>query len=236
MSWEAEKNCVPFFILIVVSLHMATTAQTLIDIAKSVEPKAGFFGYFDLVDALHAKSDALARFKAALASARPDELDAAGNLDEKYGWIVMGAADAMDLLPDDPRLFLSEADATAIPDNEVLGALCSACIVNDQATVARLAKQTDVNALDHNKQTPLCYAVGNNHPECVRILLDQGADPNRVQNWGNTAMHICASSASSKRVFQMLVEAGGDVNIRNSQSESALDLLHRHQRRDWSAG
>jgi hypothetical protein len=37
----------------------------------------------------------------------------------------------MDLLPDDPRLFLPETDADAIPDADVLEALCSACIVND---------------------------------------------------------------------------------------------------------
>ncbi len=30
---------------------MATTAQILIEIAKSVEPEGGYFGYFDLVDA-----------------------------------------------------------------------------------------------------------------------------------------------------------------------------------------
>lgn len=107
----------------------------------------------------------------------------------------MGAADALDLLPDDPRLFLSEADANALPQEKVLGALCSACIVNDQATVARLASRVDVNTFDHNKQTALCYAVGNNHPACVRILLEYGANPNLKQNWATR----CYTSAL--RVF-----------------------------------
>ena len=215
---------------------MPTTAQTLIEIAKSVEPKGGYFGYFDLVDALEANSAALKRFKSSLASASAAELDGIDKADEKYGWIVMGAADAMDLLPDDPRLFMSEADADALPDDKALEALGSACIVNDVPTVTRLAKRVDVNALDHNKQTALCYAVGNNHAECVKVLLAHGANPNRVQNWGNTAMHICASSVSSKEIFQMLQKAGGDVNMKNDEGQSVLDLLKQHRRRNWSAG
>lgn len=215
---------------------MATTAETLIEIAKSVEPEGGYFGYFDLVDALEANPAALKRFESRLVSAVAAELDGIDKVDENYGWIVMGAADAMDLLPDDPRLFISEADADALPDDKVLAALCSACIANDVATVSRLAKRIDVNSLDHNKQTALGYAVGNNHPECVKILLANGANPNRVENWGNTVMHVCATTVSSKEIFRMLQEAGGDVNLKNDEGKSVLDLLKQHRRRDWSAG
>jgi hypothetical protein len=216
-------------------LYMATLAETLIDVAKSVAPEGGFFGYYDLVDALNDNPAAFERFKSTLSTARVEDLEGISKLDKQYGWIVMGAADALDLLPDDPRLFKSEADVAALPDNKVLGALCSACIVNDVATVGRLVKRCDVNKLDHNGQTPLCYAVGNNHGECVRVLLDNAASPNRVQNWGNTALHICASTVSSKDIFRMLLAAGGDVSIRNERGESALDLLEKHGRRDWIA-
>lgn len=78
---------------------MSKIPQTLIEIAKSVEPQGGYFGYFDLVDALEANPDALKRFKSSLTSAKATDLDGIDELDEKYGWIVMGAADAMDLLP-----------------------------------------------------------------------------------------------------------------------------------------
>jgi ankyrin repeat protein len=212
---------------------MPSLAQRLIDIAKSVEPSQGFFGHFDLVDALEEKPAALARFKSLLRSAKAKQLDALEEADQKYSLLVMGAADAMDLLPDDPRLFLSAKDAEAIPDEEVLGALRSACIVNDKKTVARLAKRVDVNELDHHKQTPLCYAVGNNHPDCVRLLIDHGANPNRVQNWGNTAMHIAASSVCSQETFAMLLAAGGDVNIKNDEGETALHILKKYKRQNW---
>ena len=220
--------------ILFVSVQMPSLAERLIDVAQSVEPSDGFFGYFDLVDALEANPAALARFKSLLRSAKAGQLDALEETDQKYGWLVMGAADAMDLLPDDPRLFLSAADAKAIPDEEVLGALRSACIVNDKNTVARLAKRVDVNQLDHNKQTPLCYAVGNNHLDCVRILIDHGADPNRIQNWGNTAMHIAASSGCSRETFLLLLAAGGNVNIKNDEGETVLQVLKKHKRESWT--
>lgn len=213
---------------------MPTLAQRLIDLAKSVEPSDGFVGYFDLVDALEAKPATLARFKSLLRSAKAKQLDALEEMDQKYGWLVIGAADAMDLLPDDPRLFLSATAADALPDEKVLGALCSACIVNDKKTVARLAKRVDVNKLDHNKQAPLCYAVGNNHSDCVRILLDHGANPNRIQNWGNTAMHIAASSVCSRETFAMLLDAGGDLNIKNDEGETVSQVLKKFKRQSWS--
>jgi len=213
---------------------MSPVAQKLVDLAKSVEPPDGFCDHFDLVDALEANPAALEQFKKILGSAKAEQLDALGEPDQEYGWIVMGAADAMDLLPDDPRLFLSEAEAQSLPESKVLGALCSACIVNDKETVARLAKRVDVNKLDHNKQAPLGYAVGNNHPECVRILLDHGANPNRVENWGNTALHIAASSVCSQPTFAMLLEAGGNVNVKNDAGETVLDVLRKYNRDGWS--
>lgn len=213
---------------------MASIAEQLIHLAKSVEPPDGFVGYFDLVDALEASPSMLARFKAALASAKAEELESIDDLDSKYAWLVMGAADAMDLLPDDPRLFLSAADAESLPDDKVLDSLRSACIVNDKETVARLAGRIDVNSLDHHQQSPLSYAVGNNHAGCVRILLDHGANPNKVQNCGNTALHVAASSACSEETFAMLLEAGGDVNAVNDEGETVLQVLSRFQRRGWA--
>lgn len=213
---------------------MSAIAQQLIAFAKSIEPAGGFFGPEGLVDVLTETPGAFDRFKSILASARAEELDGLEELDEKFGWLVMGAADELDLLPDDPRLFLSKEEARSLPDAAVLGALRSACIVNDAATVARLAKRVDVNSLDHNKQAPLCYAVGNNHPDCVRILLDHGANPNLVQNWGNTPMHIAASSVCSRKIFRMLSEAGGDAQLKNERGESVLDVLKIRKREDWT--
>jgi len=202
-------------------MGMQTPAEKLIAVAREVEPSKGYFGYLDLVDALESDSDAMALFCTLIVGATAEELDALDGTDEEYGWLVAGAVDALDLLPDDPRIFMSEGQANLLEDYEVLGALCGACIVNDVETVKRLVNRTDVNALDHNHQLPLMYAAGNNHPDCVHILLENGADPNKLQNWGNTPMHSCKSEI----VFRMMLAAGGRTDIKNNRGETAIDLL-----------
>lgn len=211
----------------------STTAARLVEIAKAIEPADGYFDHFSLIDALNANPEVLARFQGEFASATWAELDALNKGDNELAYLVMGAADALDLLPDDPRLFLSEADANALPQEKVLGALCSACIVNDQATVARLASRVDVNTFDHNKQTALCYAVGNNHPACVRILLEYGANPNLKQNWGHTVLHVGASSVCSQATFALLVQAGGDLSIKDDKGKTVVDVLRDLGREHW---
>ncbi|MFI4862001.1 MAG: ankyrin repeat domain-containing protein [Phycisphaerales bacterium JB063] len=208
---------------------MQTLAEKLVAIAKAVEPSEGYFGYLDFVDALEADPSAMSVFRTLLEVAKAEDLDSLDEVDDKYGWIVGGAADALDLLPDDPRNFMSEGRANLLEDSEVLGTLCGACIVNDVETVRRLVKRANVNSLDHNKQLPLMYAAGNNHPDCVRILLDHGADPNKVQNWGNTPMHCC----NSKTVFRMLLDAGGRTDIKNDRGETVVDELELYGRLDW---
>ena len=202
--------------------------------AKQHEPDGGYFGPESLVDQLAENAAALKEFQSLFANATADELDALDD-DDDYGWIVSGAADELDLFPDDPRLFKTDRQIAQLPDHEILGELCSACIVNDVNAVRKLAARIDVNTLDHNKQSALCYAIGNNHPDCVRVLLANNADPNLVQNWGNTPMHICATSVSSKSIWTMLVSSGGDPELKNDDGQTASMQLRSMGRAEWSA-
>ena len=212
---------------------MSEPIPQLIALAKNIAPKGGYFDGYSLIDVLEADPASMAQFRKILGGSTSPQLD---NLeqDEEYGHIIAEAADALDLLPDDPRQFKATSQLEAIPADEVLGELCSACILNDTNAVHVLVAKTDVNALDHNKQSPLCYAVGNNHIECVQLLLQHGADPNLVQNWGNTAMHICATSVSSKAIFDLLVASGGDLAIRNEDGKTPIDEMGRKRRKEWS--
>lgn len=211
---------------------MRTLVEELIAFAKSHEPAGGYFGYGTLVDLLKADSAALKEFTSFFEQATPEQLDAVED-DDTYGWIIGGAADALSLLPDDPRNFRSDAELQELSDNELLDTLCSACIVNDVNAVKHIAARIDVNSQDHNKQTALCYAVGNNHIDCVDVLLANGADPNVVQNCGNTAMHTCASTVSSRQIWRRLVEHGGDAQVKNDQGETASNLLRDVGRSAW---
>lgn len=212
---------------------MQASARKLITLAKSIEPKKGFFGYFDLVDALESKPAKLDEFKNILSTVDIADLSSISDDDEEYGWIVMGAADALGCIPDYPNNFLTDSAINAISDSNLMDSLCSACILNDTNAVTKLSKRIDVNSLDRNKQAPLGYAIGNGHIECVRILIQQGADPNLVQNWGNSQMHICASTASSKEIFDLLLDAGGDLMAKNDNGETVVELLKSFRRKKW---
>lgn len=220
--------------MVVIIPKMSKLVQKLIAFAKTHEPDGGYFGYGTLVDLLQADPGALNEFAAFFDTATAEQLDTLDD-DDEYGWVIGGAADELDLLPDDPRNFKSETELKKIPADKLLGELCSACILNDTNAVRTIAEKLNVNQLDHNNQTPLCYAVGNNNLECVDILLANGADPNVVQNWGNTAMHICASTVSSKEIWKRLVEHGGKPENTNDRGETAVEQLHALKRSAWMA-
>jgi len=212
---------------------MSDPVAQLVALAKSVEPKDGYFDGYSLIDALESDGASMNKFRSILSAATAGQLDSLEEADD-YGYIIAEAADALDLLPDDPRRFKTTEQLESLPADQVLGELCSACILNDTNAVQFLAGRTDVNTFDHNEQAPLCYAVGNNHIECVRILLRHGANPNLVHNWGNTAMHICATSVASKDVFDLLVENGGDLTIRNDDGKTPIEAMGRKRRKEWS--
>lgn len=64
-----------------------------------------------------------------------------------------------------------------------------------QALKTLLAAGADTNQQDQNGQTPLHFAVMHGHPEIVDILLEQPElDIGRVDNLGNTALHIATAT------------------------------------------
>ena len=69
------------------------------------------------------------------------------------------------------------------------------------------------------------------HEACARILLQAGADPNTPfsslpgsqTTWSCVALHFVIPS-SGQRVVQMLIEHGADLELKNSQGRTALQL------------
>ncbi len=70
----------------------------------------------------------------------------------------------------------------------------------------------DARGVDFNKQTALHKATWKNRAECVRLLLDRGADV-RIRDYGDNAyaLHFAAEGADLA-IVRMLVEAGSDVD------------------------
>ncbi len=70
----------------------------------------------------------------------------------------------------------------------------------------------DARGVDFNKQTALHKAVWKNRLECVRLLLERGADV-RIRDYGDNAyaLHFAAADADLA-IVRMLVEAGSEID------------------------
>lgn len=79
-----------------------------------------------------------------------------------------------------------------------------------------------VDAADHDGRTPLIVACFSGRPEVVKLLLAHGADPNRVIALGMTPLISSLFGAPDRRVIEMLLKAGVDVNHRDAAGKTAL--------------
>ncbi|KAL6653165.1 hypothetical protein ACP70R_012090 [Stipagrostis hirtigluma subsp. patula] len=72
-----------------------------------------------------------------------------------------------------------------------------------------------------NDWTPLHFAVSRDQDQALSILLDHGADPNRINhNLCSPLMMACA--LRSLKCIKLLVQAGADVNLRTPYGQTAL--------------
>ena len=73
---------------------------------------------------------------------------------------------------------------------------------------------TDVNAVDDYGNSPLIYAAKCCNHGCLTTLHQAGADVNKTNNEGSTALNGAASA--SVKCIDVLLGAGADVNISNN--------------------
>lgn len=74
---------------------------------------------------------------------------------------------------------------------------------------------------------PLFVAARSGRPEAVRLLLEAGADPDKVNSVGNTALWFAAQSPARPgenriAVMKLLLDAGADINRRCEDGTTAL--------------
>ena len=79
----------------------------------------------------------------------------------------------------------------------------------------------------HGGYNPLGCAVNMRSLKGVTWFLDHGCDPNEVQSKsGETALHVAVNSGAGVPLVRLLVERGVDVNQRDADGRTALDLAH----------
>ena len=75
--------------------------------------------------------------------------------------------------------------------------------------------------VDDLDRSALMYASGKGYSDIVELLLDNDADPNKRDMWGDTAL-IQAVCYKEPSIAKSLLEHGADPNIKNKDKETAL--------------
>jgi ankyrin repeat protein len=81
----------------------------------------------------------------------------------------------------------------------------------DNATLEVLLRSGKLN--DDSLATLLLRKTDWHHYEGVKLLLENGADPNRITHWRNTALQHAALRDNSIQIFEVLLDHGADPSI-----------------------
>mmetsp|Transcript_36474 Transcript_36474/g.79829 ORF Transcript_36474/g.79829 Transcript_36474/m.79829 type:complete len:270 (-) Transcript_36474:39-848(-) len=120
-------------------------------------------------------------------------------------------------LPGDVEPALKQITATSLTLHEA----CKSGA--EQLVREHLSKKCAVDALDQQGVTPLGYSIGANRVAIVKLLLDAGANPFRVDSSGNSALHYAAGYGRFKLV-EYFCKLAGDPKQVNSDGQTALDV------------
>ena len=114
-----------------------------------------------------------------------------------------------------------------------------ACWTGNAEYAGRLIELgADVNLSPENNLTPLHAAVGYNHIDVARILIENGADVNAKTafpsssqytwspHFGETALHLAVLFCSAEMV-QLLLDASAKQDAKDAMLATPLDYLRR---------
>ncbi|KAK2493972.1 hypothetical protein MC885_021536 [Smutsia gigantea] len=90
---------------------------------------------------------------------------------------------------------------------------------------AALLEPRPGDTADPNGTSPLHLAAKNGHIDIIRLLLQAGIDINR-QTKSGTALHEAALCGKTE-VVRLLLDNGINAHVRNTYSQTALDIVHQ---------
>ena len=92
----------------------------------------------------------------------------------------------------------------------------------------------DINSHTALGFTPLMWAVDKGHGEATKLLLELGADVNKVDLDGRNIVHVaCRSVPFNKSILSMLVEKGANINQKDKQGNCPLNTSCRFAEGAW---
>jgi ankyrin repeat protein len=81
-------------------------------------------------------------------------------------------------------------------------------------------KVSYINAIHEDGLTPLCIACLNEKVQIVRILLENGADPNFVINVDNSSiLDLLLDTTDNHELYRLILHAGADPNYIANENE-----------------
>lgn len=88
--------------------------------------------------------------------------------------------------------------------------------------------------IDHRGQmgTSIIMAAQEGHTDIIETLIQARADVNKKHtDFDNTPLHLVLTSvtdqAKLKKVVQLLIKAGAEIDVENNEGETPLTLAHR---------
>lgn len=90
----------------------------------------------------------------------------------------------------------------------------AACAGDRSSAAAALSAGANPKAVGRSELTVLGFALSCESPEGLRLLLENGADPNQRTDDGLTPMLVAAEYADPA-LISTLMDAGGDINARS---------------------
>jgi ankyrin repeat protein len=90
---------------------------------------------------------------------------------------------------------------------------------DDLAAIRALLRDTPVDRVDADGQTPLMLAAAFGSDAAVRLLITSGANARAKTDAGLTALHLAATNAAKVR---LMIDAGADVTAASSAGRTPL--------------
>jgi ankyrin repeat protein len=89
-----------------------------------------------------------------------------------------------------------------------------------------LGRGADPTMVDEvTRATPLHIADRRGLDHTSHVLLSNGADPNAVDKFGVTPLHVAAAFDASPELWVILLQHGADSSLVDAESHAPLDLV-----------
>src|SRR3979490_1353882 len=118
-------------------------------------------------------------------------------------------------------VFCLAAASTAAAADDTLAGLIQAG--HRDAALKRIAAGADVNAAQGDGTTPLHWAVYKVDVDLAHALLERGAKPDVINNYGSSPLAEAVKIANA-RLVDMLLDAGSNVEAPHQEGPTALIL------------